>query len=157
MKALVKCSHCGSEISNLTMSWRRSYWLITLVILLFCLIPLAMILWPEGDFRSDLKLTHVKHHVLVGSNQLEVIGTIENQGKSAWKFIEVEAEFFDADGTFIGEISGTVSKNLGPGEKDHFKITDGPSMLFDVLNSRLVAKKKVTMKAKIADARSDRF
>ena len=45
MIAKMKCSNCGAEMSNLTMSWGRKQWLVAM--------PIKMVVKGSGGFSSS--------------------------------------------------------------------------------------------------------
>lgn len=53
---------------------------------------------------------------------IEIIGLITNKGKKTWTGIRVEAEFFDADGSFIDEQSTYIHSDISGNTEEHFKI-----------------------------------
>jgi hypothetical protein len=81
---------------------------------------------------------------------LEILGTVENKGKTNWKSTNIDCLFFDAKGTFIDKTSGRVDAVVMPGGKEYFKITvkdtDGK-----------LSSPDVKLEAKVADAYSNPF
>ncbi len=151
MKASVKCSSCGAEISNLQFTWGKKYWLCTLIplpIMLIALFPMWRMLGPRGDYREDLQITVQEKRTT--DDNLKILGSIENQGKTTWDGVELDAEFYDADGKFIDEESSRVSSSIVPGQTEHFKIEiySAPARILD---------DNVQMKLKIAGAHSRMF
>ena len=133
MQAKVKCSNCGAEISNLNFSWGRKQWLLMLPALLIipiALFPLYRLNFMKGDIAKELSISNVEKRVR-GPNG-EVVGIITNHSKRAWNGVNVEAEFFDADGNFLDEERSFLSLDLVPGAQEHFKIsihTSDPKVL----------------------------
>jgi hypothetical protein len=124
MQAKVKCSNCGAEITNLNFSWGKKQWLMILPALLvipIALFPLYRLNFMAGDIAKDLEVSGVEKRVR-GPN-IEVVGVITNNSKRAWQGVNVEAEFFDANGKFIDEERPFLSLDMIPGAKEHFKIT----------------------------------
>jgi len=82
MKATIKCSECGSEITNLNMSWGNKHLLVTLLILPLAFLPMLFIFKDrfadKPDFRQELSITITK--VAYGQGELTMHGTIENLG-----------------------------------------------------------------------------
>jgi len=150
MKAAVKCSNCGAEITNLNFSWGKKQWIWFLPIIPIMLIgflPLWNLNKPKGDFREDLKITILEKRQ---AENYEILGTVENNGKTEWENINIDCDFFDSKGAFIDKASGRVGAVVMPGGKEYFKITaKDPS-------ARLTAS-GVELKAKIADAYTSRF
>lgn len=151
MKATVKCSNCGAEITNLNFSWGKKQWIFMLpllVILPLSLWPMWRIMKPKGDFREDLHVTVEETREV--DNTLEILGTIENKGKATWAGIQIDVEFFDAQGKFIDEASGHVVSSVVAGEKENFKL-DVPAA------SRQIEQEGIRMEVKVADARATIF
>jgi hypothetical protein len=148
MKATIKCSNCGSEITNLTFSWPKKQWLFILPILLIALLPMWQLYKPKGDFRKDLQITILEKRQ--GDKTLEILGTVENTGKTKWKNTNIDCLFFDSKGAFIDKTSGRVDALVVPGGKEYFKIavkdTDGKLIAPDI-----------KLEAKVADAYSSPF
>lgn len=143
MKASVKCSNCGAEISNLNFSWGRKQWLWVVPVLVVSLLPLWRIYMPKGDFRQDLVIQVLERRPV--DKTVEILGSVSNTGKSRWENINIDCLFFDPTGTFIDKASGRVEAVVRPGGKEYFKITaKDPS-------GRLVTE-GVKMEAKVADA-----
>jgi len=124
MKAQLKCSNCGAEISNLNMSWEKKQWLwsIPFIILVFSMAFLMEFLMKDrNDFRTDLHVSNVEKNSLNGT--IEIFGIIENRGKVNWESIVIEAEFFAEDSKFLDELTSRICTNLSPGACEHFKIS----------------------------------
>lgn len=148
MNATVKCSNCGAEITNLNFSWGRKQWLWMIPFLLFCLLPMWRIYMPRGDYRNDLQVAVLEQRT--SESLLEILGTIRNNGKTKWENVELDAEFFDADGKFIDEASGRVSSAVEPGALEHFKM--------EIKNpAERIRAETTRMELKVADAYSSPF
>lgn len=151
MKASVKCSSCGAEITNLQFTWGKKYWLAMLIplpIVLLAFFPMWRMMKPKGDYREDLQIKVQQWQV--ADDHLEILGAIENQGKTTWENIELDAEFYDPEGKFVDEESGRVSSSIVPGQTEHFKI--------DIYSpSKRISENNVELKVKIADAQSNLF
>ena len=148
MKATVKCSHCGAEITNLNFSWGKKQWLWIIPFLLLCLLPLWRIYQPKGDFRKDLEVIVLEKRVT--DSQFAILGTIQNTGKTQWKNIELDAEFYSPDGNFVDEASSRVSSSVDPGAVEHFKMEIRTP-------SAQVRSETTRMEVKIADAYTSPF
>jgi hypothetical protein len=148
MKATVKCSHCGAEITNLNFSWGKKQVLWMIPFLLLCLLPLWRIYQPKGDFRKDLEVNVLEKRVT--DSQFAILGTIQNTGKTQWKNIELDAEFYSDKGQFVDEASGRVSSSIEPGAVEHFKIEIRKP-------SEVVRSESTRMELKVADAYSSPF
>ena len=92
-----------------------------LPIILIGFLPMWQIYKPKGDFRKDLQITVLKKRSV--DKSYEILGTIENHGKSNWKNTNIDCLFFDNKGTFIDKVSGYVESVVMPGGKEYFKIT----------------------------------
>jgi hypothetical protein len=153
MKAQLKCSNCGAEISNLNFSWGRKQWLWIIPFMLFAfLFPIimnhTMLKGDEHNFRTDLIIKDTEKRYTNGT--IEILGTLENHGKVNWENIVVKAELYGKDGKFLDVLTGHTSANLLPGAIDHFKIEskDFPELRWKAIND---------MKVKVSDAYHSRY
>ena len=148
MKATVKCSNCGAEITNLNFSWGRKQWIWLMPIVLMGFYPMWSLYKPKGDFRRDLKITVLEKRQ--ADKSFEILGTIENTGKTRWQNVNIDCLFFDAKGAFVDKASGRVDAAVLPSGKEYFKITlrdtDGKLSL-----------PEVKLSTKVADAYSSPF
>ena len=99
MKAQLKCSNCGAEITNVNLSWGRRQWLYLVPFLLFMtvLYPIIMNRVMKGkshDFRADLVATYQEKRY--NDDRLEIIGTVGNRGTVDWNSLTVEAKLFSS-------------------------------------------------------------
>ncbi len=121
MNAKLKCSNCGAEITNLSLSWGKKQWLWILV----AFVPMiAWIFWlehPRGDFTKELSASLL--NTRFSTNEVAVLGIVKNSGKHEWQFITVKAEFYDKDGRFLDEVDESLSASLRPGSEEHFRLT----------------------------------
>ncbi len=121
MKAQLKCSNCGAEITNVNMTWGRRYWwyMIPLVLFMSMVYPLIMTRVMKGkshDFRNDLVASYQEKRYNDGL--IEVIGTIENKGTVDWNRLTVEAKLSDKDGKFLDQILDYISMTIPKGGKE---------------------------------------
>ena len=148
MKATVKCSNCGAEITNLNFSWGKKQWIYIIPIMLLGFYPMWSLYKPKGDFRHDLQISILERRQ--ADKSIEILGTIENTGKTTWKNVNIDCLFFNGNGTFVDKSSGRVDAVVMPRGKEYFKIvvrdTDGKLSLPDV-----------KLNAKVADAYSNPF
>ena len=121
MKATMKCSNCGAEMSNMSMSWPQKQLWVIVPILLLGFLPLIKMTLFKGDVTKDLAISEVKTK-RVGSS-LEIIGLITNSSGREWSGVTVEAEFYDSSGEFLDEASQYIKSTIGGHAKEHFKIT----------------------------------
>lgn len=147
MKAQLKCSNCGAEISNLNLSWGRKQliWFVPIMIMIF-LYPIAIRYILKGDkhnFRSDLIIQNIEKRYSNGT--IEVLGIIENHGSVNWSSIYITAELFGKDNKFLDQLTGRIPANLLPGAKEYFKISarEFPQPRWEAIKD---------MKIKVADA-----
>ena len=120
MKAKMKCSNCGAEMSNMSMSWgRKQLWLI-IPILILGFLPIIKMTFFKGDVTKDLAISEVKTK-MVGSS-LEIIGLISNSSGREWSGVTIEAEFYDSSGEFLDEASQYLRSTIAGHAKEHFKI-----------------------------------
>ena len=148
MKATVKCSNCGAEITNLNFSWGKKQWIFILPLVLIGFLPMWNLYKPKGNFRNDLQISVLEKRV-VGKN-LEILGTVENRGKTKWQNTEIDCLFFNAKGTFIDKSAGRVDAVVLPGGKEYFKITTSD-------NDGKLSSPEVKLETKVADAYSNPF
>ena len=120
MKAKMKCSNCGAEMSNLNMNWGRKQFLFIIPIMLIGFLPLIKMTFFKGDITKDLVVSEVKTRT-AGSG-LEIVGLITNSSGRAWSGITIEAEFYDSSGEFIDEASEYLRSEISGDAKEHFKI-----------------------------------
>jgi hypothetical protein len=81
---------------------------------------------------------------------MEILGTIENRGKQRWEHIELDVEFYAADGRSLDEASDPIASSVDPGKTEHFKLN-----LLQV--SSQVGEEGVRMDVKVASAFSSRL
>ncbi len=153
MRAQLKCSNCGAEISNLNFSWGRKQWLWFIPFMLFAfLFPFFMektILKKDASsFRTDLIIKDTEKRYINGT--IEILGIIENHGKVNWENIEVQAELYGKEGKFLDQITGRIASNLLPGGTDHFKLSskEFPGERWEAI---------IDMKIKVADAYHSKY
>lgn len=121
MIAKMKCSSCGAEMSNLSMTWPRKYWLFMIPVMVLGFLPLIRMTFFKGDYTRDLHIQDVQKRSQGSS--LEILGLIENTGGRTWSSVTVEAEFFDASGAFIDEEVSSLRSDVAAHGREHFKIT----------------------------------
>jgi hypothetical protein len=120
MKASVKCSNCGAEITNLNFSWGKRQWLFIIPAILIGFFPMWHLYKPKGDFRKDLQLTVLEKRI--AGKSVEILGTVENKGRHSWDSIHINAEFYSPDGKFVDQASEYLSSAVSSGAKENFKI-----------------------------------
>lgn len=151
MTAKVKCSNCGEEMTNLTFSWGEKQWLwvpFGFLPLLFFIIWMNRWMFPNGDFASEIEITHTETRV--SENRIDVLGKLRNVGDHTWKRVTLEAEFFDQNDRFLDETSEYMSVSLSPGSEEHFRVT-----LANPTDRIANGDPKVVLK--VTDANLDRF
>lgn len=148
MLAKMKCSNCGAEISNLSMSWGRKYWLFIVPLVLLSMYPMLRMTFSKGDFREDLSISQIETRESDGGR--DVLGIVTNNGTRPWSSLKIEVEFFDKEGRFLDQETAYLMTEIAPGAKEHFKVTvRGASAEVDHENSEMVVK--------VADANSMPF
>jgi hypothetical protein len=120
MKASMKCSNCGAEMSNLNMVWGRKQLWFMLPVMLLGFLPLIKMTFFKGDATKDLAISDIQTRA--SGKSLEVVGLIANSSSREWSGVTVEAEFFDASGNFIDEAVEYLRSDIGGNSKEHFKI-----------------------------------
>ena len=121
MIAKMKCSQCGAEMSNLTISPGKKYLLLMIPILVLGFLPMIKLMWFKPDPTKELFLSQLEKSE--AGNQLQIRGLLTNKGKHSWSNVSLEAEFFDAQGHFIDEGSDHLRADIPAGAEEHFKIT----------------------------------
>ncbi len=120
MKASMKCSNCGAEMSNLNMTWgRKQLWFIVPITVLGFL-PLIKMTFFKGEVAKDLSISEIQTRT--SGRSMEIVGLITNSSGREWSGVTVEAEFFDAAGNFLDEESSILRSNVAGHSKEHFKI-----------------------------------
>jgi hypothetical protein len=148
MNATLKCSNCGSEITNLNMTWGKKQWLWMTPLMILILLPMWKLYKPKGDFRKDLQVEMLE--LRKDSGNIEILGTIQNNGATEWNFISLNADFFDPQGKFLDQHTERLSNSIPPGDTAHFKIT--------ILSpSERTKAKDVRIELKVADASTRMF
>lgn len=120
MKASMKCSNCGAEMSNLNMTWGRKQLWFVIPVMLLGFLPLIKMSFFKGDVKKDLAISEIETRA--SGRSLEIVGLITNSSSREWSSITVEAEFFDASGKFIDEASEYMRSDIAGHSKEHFKI-----------------------------------
>ena len=139
MIAKMKCSNCGAEMSNLNLSWGKKYLWLMIPVMLIGFLPLLKLTLFKGDVTKDLSISDIRQRP--AGNSVEVIGLITNSGNHTWSGVTIEAEFFDANGTFIDEAEEYVSSDVAKGAKEHFKMTiKNPSAAVSDPSTKMVLK-----------------
>jgi len=93
MIAKMKCSNCGAEMSNLSMSWgKKQLWFI-IPIMLLGFLPMIKLFWLKGDATKDLVISQIQKRT--HGDALEIVGLITNSGSHTFSSVTIEAEFFD--------------------------------------------------------------
>lgn len=121
MIAKMKCSQCGAEMSNLTLSWGWKHWLFTIPLMLLCLYPALRLTVFRGDAAKELSISEVSRRT--NDKAVDVIGLITNQGQHKWSSVTIKAEFYDAAGNFLDENTEYLRSDIGPAAKEHFKMS----------------------------------
>ncbi len=120
MKASMKCSNCGAEMSNLNMTWGRKQMWFIVPIMFVGFLPLIKMSFFKGDVTKDLTISEIQTRN--SDRSLEILGLITNSSSREWSGLNVEAEFFDASGNFIDEDSVYLRSEIAGHSKEHFKI-----------------------------------
>ncbi len=77
------------------------------------------------DWNKDYtkEVTIDAYHDSKLGNQVVVVGTLTNKSQKELSSIHLEAEFFDAKGTFVYKTSSYISKKLKPSQQENFQIS----------------------------------
>jgi hypothetical protein len=121
MQAKMKCSNCGAEVTNLSMSWGWKHLLFAVPVMLLGFYPLLKMSFFKGDITKELQVSDVQQRSRDGS--LEIVGLITNTGSTTWSSVTIEAEFFDAAGNFLEEATQYHQGHITGNAKEHFKVT----------------------------------
>ena len=117
-------------MSNLSMSWNKWYLIAMIPLMLIGFLPLLKMTLFKPDMQKDLVISESQKRQ--NGQSLEIIGLITNSSTHKWSSVSVEAEFFDSKGQFIDEASEYLRADVGPSDKEHFKIViknPSPGML----------------------------
>ena len=117
-------------------------------LLVLCFLPMWRLYRPKGDYRKDLQVTVLEKRTT--DSLFEILGTVQNNGKTEWENIELNVEFYSAEGKFIDEAFGRVSSTVEPGKSEHFKIA------IPAASDRIRAESS-RMELKVASAYSSMF
>ncbi len=60
-----------------------------------------------------------------GEHGMNIVGVVVNTGESSWRYIDIEAHFYNKNGELADEWSSTLDGVLEPDEKAPFKIKCG--------------------------------
>ena len=124
MGAKLKCSNCGEEVSSLRFSRSSKEWLWfilpAIIMLIFYWGFNTILRGGDQDFMEELKITQLSQHY--SHDTLSFIGVVENTGDTTWSHIQIEVEFFDAEGQFLDEYSSYLTGTLQPLSSENFKI-----------------------------------
>src|SRR5215471_17099623 len=121
MNAKLKCSSCGAEITNLTMSWGTKQWLWMLMPIVLVVAFAFWVAYPRGDFRKELSISVL--NTRFSTNEAAVLGTVTNSGKHEWQSVMIKAEFYDKEGRFLDETSEYLSGSVRPSSEEHFRLS----------------------------------
>jgi hypothetical protein len=139
MRAKMKCSNCGAEMSNLNMSWGWKHMLFMIPIMLLGFLPLMKITFFKGDVTKELTISEIQRRSVEG--RLEIVGLITNAGNRTWSSVTIEAEFFDASGAFIDESTEYLRAEIAGQAKEHFKVTiSNPTPALSAPGTKMVVK-----------------
>ncbi|MCA9028378.1 MAG: FxLYD domain-containing protein [Planctomycetaceae bacterium] len=126
-------------MSNLNMDtgWKQLIFILPLMLIGFY--PLLRMTFFKGDITKELVISEVQQRSSEGS--LEILGLITNTGNRTWTSVTVEAEFFDASGTFVDEAAEYVDADIAGNAQEHFKIRiKNPNSELDAPDTKLVVK-----------------
>lgn len=139
MNAKVKCSNCGAEISNLTMSWPKWQMLLPIPFLVIVMVPIFRSTFFGSSPSEALTIGEVQQRTTDGD--LEILGVITNTTSRGWSSVTVEAEFFDASGAFIDEANEYLRSDIAGNAREHFKIRiHNPSSALTAPDTKMVVK-----------------
>jgi hypothetical protein len=120
MKASMKCSNCGAEMSNLNMTWGKKQMWFLIPVMFLGFLPIIKMTFFKGDVTKDLAISDIQTRT--AGKSLEIVGLITNSSGREWSGITVQAEFFDASGKFVDEASEYLRSEISGKSKEHFKI-----------------------------------
>lgn len=124
MNAKIKCSNCGAEITNLTMTAGKRQWLWFAPLILVGFLPLFRMSFFKPDYAKDLSLVEIVQ--TNADRDIQITGKIQNSGTKTWGGITIDAEFYDSDGKFIDEETEYLRSDVRPKEGEYFKISFPP-------------------------------
>lgn len=118
-----KCRYCQH-----TFGYNR-YQSYVIALLLFFII---FLLYSENKLRHaktyykdfDVKTSGlvVENFTITKNPKLKILGQIKNNGADTWKYISVQAKFYDKNGKVVDLVDTHSSAPLKPGDVNDFKI-----------------------------------
>ena len=75
---------------------------------------------PKDNYREDLRVTLLEKRTT--DDFLKILGRIENNAKTSWENIQLNAEFFSPDGNFVDEASNRIDSSVELGAVENFKM-----------------------------------
>ena len=121
MQNKLTCPHCDKEITTVKMGYNAKQALVIIPILLLGLLPLFFITSQSRSLASeDLEITNFD--IRVEGKEMVVTGMISNLAESAWKSVNIEAEFFDESGNFIGESDDYIGSDIHSKANENFEV-----------------------------------
>lgn len=152
MATKFRCSNCGEEITNLTLSWGKYQWLWSLVAFvpfIFFVVWMNRFFLADKEFGDEIEVTYTETRT--SENRIDVLGKLKNVGDEQWDRVTVEAEFFGLDGKFVDETSDYISVRLSPGSEENFRLTlsNPTAQLTGQIDPKVVLK--------VTDASASRF
>lgn len=83
--------------------------------------------WERPDANPEAAVKVLSYRDVRNGDRLYILGEIRNEGGQTLGSVNLEAEMFDSDNTFVFECSEYVQKNLGPGDSENSKMNCGCS------------------------------
>lgn len=102
-------------------SSRRERWLVLPLLLITSLALLGTAFLPRPSASDHLSIGEIRTQV-TDQNELRILGVITNSGPKRWSSVEIEVEFFDPDGNFLGESSDFLRSDIGPHANENFEL-----------------------------------
>ena len=89
------------------------------------------------EYTPEVGLSIKEHRPQRAQANSAFLGTIVNNGQDTWESVEVLAELFDKEGTFVDKCSSYMDGSISPGQTRNFKVScsgcrdDSQPMVYD--------------------------
>lgn len=121
-----KCKFCG----HLFGMWSLTYVRILYIVVFASILGFHFFSKKSIDDRFIFKnfssknsgLTVDSYKIVQKRPILKILGSVKNNGVDSWKFVEVEAKFYDKDNKLVDMTTSRNLPLLKPGESADFKI-----------------------------------
>ena len=116
------CPSCGNPVPAVALKQGR-WWqhLAGLV----CMLPALFLMYyvvRADNYTPDANLVVLHHEQQDRGSTLQIVGTIDNRGDKSWKWVKIQADFYDQSGKFVDQVTEHADWVIAPGQKRNFKI-----------------------------------